>query len=63
MKVNPKVKAFCYICMNVGIVVWSAVSFLQGTPAQRTLLVLIVTLVIVNFMLWFLFRARDNGGL
>jgi hypothetical protein len=63
MKVSLKVKGFCYACVNIGVFGWSAISFLQGMSAQRTLLILVGALVMMNLLLWLLFRARDNGNL
>jgi hypothetical protein len=56
-------KRFCYICGNIGIVLWSGVSFLQATSISRGILVFIVSLVGMNLLLRVLFRIKDTGRL
>jgi hypothetical protein len=63
MKVSIKVKAFIYAGMNVGILVWSGATFLEGMSAQRFLIVYLVSTVWINLMLWAGFRMRDKGSL
>ncbi len=63
MKVSRKVKAFCYVCLNVGVAGWSIASFLEGTPPQRAALICLITLVLMNALFWFMFRLRDKGSL
>lgn len=63
MKVSVKVKAFCYVGMNLGILVWSVAEFLEGMSAQRFLIFYLAATVWINLMLWVGFRMRDKGSL
>jgi hypothetical protein len=63
MKVSVKVKAFCYACVNIGILGWSIIVLLDGASVQRSFLIFVVSLAIMNLLLWLLFRMRDKGSL
>jgi hypothetical protein len=63
MRVSLKVKAFCYVCVNIGVVGWSIILLLEKTPAQRALLTFLISLVMMNLLLWLLFRMKDKGSL
>jgi len=63
MKVSGKVKAFIYVVMNFGILVWSGAEFLEGMSAQRFLIIYLASTVWINLMLWVGFRMRDKGSL
>jgi hypothetical protein len=57
MNVSIKVKkAICYTVMNIGISLFSAMEFLQGVSATRSLIVFLGSLVWINFLVWFMFR-------
>jgi hypothetical protein len=56
---SKTVKRFCYICGNIGIVLWSGLSLLQATSVSRGILVFIVSLVGMNLLLWSLFRTKN----
>jgi len=63
MKVSFKVKAFCYVGMNFGILVWSVARLLEGMSLQWFLIVYLGSTVWLNLMLWIGFRMRDKGSL
>jgi len=59
MKVSVKVKVFCYVLMNFGILGFSAITLLQGA----FLIIYLVSAIWMNLLFWFLFRLRDKGSL
>jgi fatty acid desaturase len=63
MKVSVKVKVFCYVLMNFGILGFSAITLLQGAFLQRSLIIYLVSAIWMNLLFWFLFRLRDKGSL
>jgi hypothetical protein len=63
VKVNSKVKIFCYVCMNVGVAIWSGVVLLQSASFKRGIFVFLGSLVMVNALLWVAFRVRESGQL
>jgi hypothetical protein len=56
-------KRFCYICANMGILLWSGLSLLQAPSISLGILIFIVSLVGMNLLLWVLFRIKDTGRL
>ncbi len=56
-------KRFCYICANIGILLWSGLTFLQATSIPRGLFIFIISLVGMNLLLWVLFRIKETGRL
>ncbi len=59
MKVNSKVKVFCYVCMNVGVAIWSRMVLLAVRFLQKGDFRFPGSLVMVNALLWVAFgRAR-----
>ena len=63
MKVSGKVKAFCDVGMNVGVLFFSIVGLIDGVSAERSLIILLASAVWINFMLWLGFRIREKGSL
>jgi len=63
MKVSVKVKAFCYVGMNFGVLFFSFVCLVQGVSTQRSLIIYLASAVWINLMLWAGFRMRDKGTL
>ncbi len=63
MKVSGKVKAFCYVGMNFGVLFFSIVGLIDGVSAERSLIILLASAVWINFMLWLGFRIREKGSL
>lgn len=63
MSRSSKVVPLCYVCGNVGVIVWSVVLLLQGASIQRSIFVFVASLVGMNLLLWLLFRSRDKGQL
>jgi len=63
MKVSIKVKAFCYVLMNFGVLGFSAITLLQGASVERSLIIYLASSVWMNLLFWFLFRMRDKGSL
>ena len=63
MKVSRKVKAFCYVGLNLGMVGSSILSFLDGTLHQKGALISLTSLVMMNALFWFMFRERDKESL
>jgi hypothetical protein len=63
MKVSVKVKVFCYVLMNFGILGFSAITLLQGISPQRCLIIYLASAVWMNLLFWFLFRLRDKSSL
>jgi hypothetical protein len=59
---SRKIVPLCYICGDVGVVIWSVVLLLQGASVQRSIVVLIASLLGMNLLLWLLFRARGTKG-
>jgi hypothetical protein len=63
IKVSLKVKKiFCYLGMNLGVLVFSAIEFLQGTSVKWSLVILLGSLVWINFLVWFMFRMLGMRG-
>jgi hypothetical protein len=57
MKVSLKVKkALCYAVINLGILVFSAITFLEGASVQKSFVICLGSLVWINYLLWFIFR-------
>jgi Flp pilus assembly protein TadB len=63
MNRSSKIAPLCYICGNVGVVIWSVVLLLEGASILRSIFVLIISLLAMNLLLWLLFRAKDKGQL
>ncbi len=63
MKVGIKVKAFCYVGMNFGVLFFSLVGLIHGVSVERTLIILLASALWMNLMLWVGFRIRDKGSL
>jgi hypothetical protein len=60
MKVSGKVKVFCYVCLNFGVVFWSVILLLEGFSAQRSLLIFLVSGVAINLLTWTMFRLKEQ---
>jgi hypothetical protein len=61
MIANRRVKFFCFFCVNIGVVGWSIIFLLEGATIQRGMFVFFTTLVLMNLLIWFLFRAKEKG--
>ena len=48
MKVSVKVKLFCYLCINLGVLGWSVVFCLEGASVHRSVSVCFASLVGIN---------------
>ncbi len=62
-KVSWKVKAFCYVGINFGILFFSVVRLLEGVSPQMILIIYLASTLWINLMLWAGFRMRDKGQL
>lgn len=60
---STKIMPLCYICGNIGVVIWSVVLLLEGASLQRSAIVFIGSLLGMNLLLWLLFRAKANGNI
>jgi hypothetical protein len=63
MKVSRTVKTSCYVCINLGILIWSTAFLIGGASFQRSIVVCICSLVGMNVLLWFMFRLKEKGRL
>jgi hypothetical protein len=62
MKVSVKVKVFCYVAINFGLILSSGVVALQADSLRWGIIIFLSSTAWLNFMLWFLFRMRDKSG-
>jgi hypothetical protein len=60
-KVSWKVKTFCYVGINFGIVFFSVVRFIEGVSPEWSLIIYLAASIWMNLMLWAGFRVRDKG--
>ena len=60
VKGNIKIKIFCYVCMNIGVALWSGMICLESISLCRGIFVFLGSLVMVNLLLWFAFKVRDK---
>ena len=63
MSARVRTKRLCYISANLGVLIWSVVNLLDGISFERTMLIFLISLIGINLLLWFLFRAKENGSL
>jgi hypothetical protein len=62
-KVSVKVKIFCYVAVNVGIILTEGISALENRVSpERGLILFVASVAWVNFLFWFLFRMRDKNS-
>jgi hypothetical protein len=63
-KLSLKFKLFVYVGWNVATFLLAAIEFIQGYPTMTTIVILtyLGNVVLMNFIFWYLLRARDRSA-
>jgi hypothetical protein len=56
-----KLKAVMYISGNIGTVIWGGLIAVEAPTVLRAVLIFISPLILMNLLIWFLFKMREKA--
>jgi hypothetical protein len=63
--VNPKtggLKKLCYVCLNIGVVIWCCVFVLEGMSLSKGIFSLAFSVALANVLIWYVFKKSEESG-